>query len=164
MPRPKRSDVRKRINLDLPQDISDIVENLTTKLDCDSRSELIRRSLSIFEDYIVKRNNRYTLIAVGENECDIPYPHVNYHKVKRKRFNLDFKETIHQKMLDLMESSSRYREFDGAGKPSLTTVVCEAVSLVDKIYLHVCKGEKLAYERAGEREFVKYLLVQKPNP
>lgn len=67
MPRIKRKIPKVRLNLDLPQTLKDQIEQLRYASHADSLSEVIRRSLAIY-DYLVTENSAGSTIIVRHKD------------------------------------------------------------------------------------------------
>ena len=81
MPRAKRSEGRFRLNLEMPESVRDKLESMRRRIEADSRTEVIRRALALYDlllehsqqgSSIIVRTKDGKGIVVGRHGCCVP--------------------------------------------------------------------------------------------
>lgn len=70
MPRIKRKEPRVRLNLELTENVVDRLERLRELSEADSRTEVIRRALSVYDLLLEQSNQGATLILRYEDQSE----------------------------------------------------------------------------------------------
>jgi uncharacterized secreted protein with C-terminal beta-propeller domain len=71
MTRPKHTEEKVRLNLDLPKSIRERIERVRTMIEADSLTEVVRRSISLFEALIEFKSEGARIIIRNKNGSEI---------------------------------------------------------------------------------------------
>lgn len=127
--------------------VSDALQNLVSDLECQSSTEVVRRSLILYDDYSTHLGNKEKLVSIGNNNQELVVPKYelgNWHK----RFNIAFNEFyvgILNRHRDLYEST--YHK-----------TVSDSVMLVKLITKEIYKGKSIGYGDLNSSKEVGYDL------
>ncbi len=108
MPRPTRTEERARMNLDVPLTVRELIQLLVIKLEADSMTEVIRRSINFYREVFCELQEGTTFWLCDANGLEkkmLFTQTLKSRKEKRVRMNLDVPLAVREKIQKLAEET-----------------------------------------------------------